>query len=205
MRPLFRSQQYAEHNTWRKLMNRIKWSIALIFSAVLILYLPILFEDEEQKVVDNSDLELIPNYQAVNLNSKLYDKEGRLSHQVVADKMEHYEALGFAVFHNPVYTLYLDDGQPWKVTAGEGTLYTNNRIQLENNVKIVNLRAQEYIKQITTEYIEINLQDKTLSSDQKVTISGVNYEVNSIGIFGNLTTQQYEFKNHVQTEFNPIR
>jgi lipopolysaccharide export system protein LptC len=119
--------------------------------------------------------------------------------------MEHYEALGFAVFQNPVYTLYLDDGQPWQVTAGEGTLYTNNRIQLEKDVKIVNLRSQEYIKQITTEYIEIDLQDKTLSSDQKVTISGLNYEVNSIGIFGNLTTQQYELKDHVQTQFNPSR
>lgn len=185
-------------------MNRITWSIAIIFTAVLILYLPMLFEDEEQQIANERDIELIPNYQAVNLNSKLYDKQGRLSHQVAADKMEHYDALGFAVFHNPVYTLFLDDGQPWQVTAGEGTLYTNNRIQLEKNVKIVNLRSQEYIKEISTEYIEINLQDKTLSSDQKVTISGLNYEVNSIGIFGNLTTQQYEFKQHVQTQFNPV-
>jgi lipopolysaccharide export system protein LptC len=186
-------------------MNRITWSIAIIFTAVLLLYLPLLFEDEELQVTSEQDIELIPNYQAVNLNSKLYDKEGRLSHQVAAQKMEHYEALGFAVFHNPIYTLYLDDGQPWQVTADEGTLYSNNRIQLEKNVKIVNLRSQEYIEEISTEYIEINLQDKTLSSDQKVTISGLNYEVNSIGIFGNLTTQQYEFKQHVQTQFNPIR
>ncbi|MGK0371860.1 MAG: lipopolysaccharide export system protein LptC [Glaciecola sp.] len=186
-------------------MNRITWSIAFIFTAVLVLYLPILLEDEEQKIANSSDVELIPNYQAVNLNSKLYDKEGKLSHQVAAERMEHYEALGFTVFHNPVYTLYLDNGQPWQVTAGEGTLYNNNRIQLEKNVNIVNLRSQEYIKQISTEYIEINLLDKTLSSDQKVTISGLNYEVNSIGIFGNLTTQQYELKEHVQTEFNPIR
>ncbi|MFT6270435.1 MAG: lipopolysaccharide export system protein LptC, partial [Alphaproteobacteria bacterium] len=98
-------------------MNRITWSIAFIFTAVLVLYLPILLEDEEQKIANSSDVELIPNYQAVNLNSKLYDKEGKLSHQVAAERMEHYEALGFTVFHNPVYTLYLDNGQPWQVTA----------------------------------------------------------------------------------------
>jgi len=186
-------------------MNRISWSIALVFTIVLVLYVPILFEEEEQLTPDDSNLELIPNYQAVNLNSKSFDKEGRLSYQVAATKMDHYETLGFAVFQNPVYTLYLDDGQPWQVTAGEGTIYSNNRIQLENNVKIVNLRSQEYIKEIRTEYIEINIVDKTLSSDQKVTISGLNFELKSIGIFGNLTTQQYEFKEHVQTEFNPVR
>ena len=186
-------------------MNRITLSIGVIFSAVLILYLPTLFEDKAPTVTNDRDLELIPNYQAVNLNSKLFDKQGRLSHQVAAQKMEHYEALGFAVFHNPVYTLYLDDGQPWQVTAGEGTLYDNDRIQLENDVKIVNLRSTEYIKEITTQYIEINLVDKTLTSDQKVRISGLNYEVNSIGIYGNLTTQQYELREHVQTEFNPVR
>lgn len=186
-------------------MNRITLSIALIFTAVLILYLPTLLEDEVSEVANDDVLELIPNYQAINLNSKLYDKQGKLSHQVAADKMEHYEALGFAVFHKPIYTLYMDDGQPWQITAGEGTLYDNNRIQLENDVKIVNLRSTEYIKEITTQYIEINLVDKTLTSDQKVTISGLNYEVNSIGIFGNLTTQQYELREHVQTEFNPVR
>ena len=104
-------------------MNRIGWSIALIFTVVILLYLPILFEDEKEQQTNQDNLELIPNYQAVNLNSKLYDKEGQLSHQVVAEKMEHFEALGFAVFQNPVYTLFLDDGQPWQVTAGEGTLY----------------------------------------------------------------------------------
>lgn len=185
-------------------MNRITWSIALVFTIVLALYMPILFEDDEQLNIDEANIELVPNYQAVNLKSKLFNKDGRLSHQVAADKMEHYDALGFAVFQNPVYTLYLDNGDPWQVTAGEGTLYANNRIQLENNVKIVNVRSQAYITQITTDYIEINLIDKTLSSDQKVTISGLNYELQSIGIFGNLTTQQYEFKEHVQTVFNPV-
>ncbi len=186
-------------------MNRIGWSIALVFTAVLILYLPILLDGEKSSIDEQGDIELVPNYQAVNLNSKLYDKEGKLSHQVAADKMEHYETLGFAVFENPVYTLYLDNGQPWQVTASEGTLYSTNRIQLEKNVKIVNLESQEYVRQITTEYIEIDLQHKTLSSDQKVTISGLNYDVTSIGMFGDLTTQQYELREHVQTQFNPIR
>lgn len=184
-------------------MNRIGWSIALIFTAVAVLYLPVFFEDDPIDPKNQDDIELVPNYEAVNLNSKLYDKQGRLSHQVAADKMEHYEDLGFAVFENPVYTLYLDDGQPWQITANEGTLYENNRIQLEKDVRIVNLRSFEYVREITTEYIEIDLQTKTLSSDQQVIINGVNYAITSVGMFGDLTTQQYELRDHVQTQFSP--
>lgn len=184
-------------------MSRISWSIVLVFFAVAVLYLPILFGDKEAPQENNDLLSVVPNYQAVNLNSKLYDKEGRLSHQVVADKMEHYEDLGFAVFDNPVYTLYLDDGEPWQVTATEATLTNDNTIKLEKNVKIINLRSQEYVKQITTEYIRINLLDKTLFSDQMVEISGVDYTVTSMGLVGDLITQQYELNNHVRTQFNP--
>ena len=186
-------------------MNRITWSIALIFSTVLLLYLPLLFQsDDEQKDIDTT-LSLIPNYQAVNLNSKLYDSTGNLSHQVVAEKMEHFEELGFTVFDNPIYTLYLDSGEPWQITAAEGTLYSNNRILLETDVKIINLRTQEYVKQISTQFIEIDLEQKTLSSDQLVEIRGIDYFVTSVGLFGDLVTQQYELKDHVQTQFNPPR
>jgi lipopolysaccharide export system protein LptC len=162
-----------------------------------------LFEDENAQSNDTRDSALVPNYRAQNLNSKLYDKAGKLSHQVAAQKMEHYDELGFAVFDKPVYTLYLDSGQPWQVTADEGTLYSNNRIVLEKNVKIVNLRTDEYIQEITTEFIEINLQSKTILSDQIVTITGVDYTVKSIGLFGDLATQQYELNEHVQTKFYP--
>ncbi|WP_395340622.1 LPS export ABC transporter periplasmic protein LptC [Ningiella sp. W23] len=184
-------------------MNRIGYSIAIIFTGVLLLYLPILFEESSEAPDDDAGSPLVPNYQAVNLNSKLYDEQGNLAHQVAADKMEHYEELGFAVFDNPVYTLYLDNGEPWQVTAAEGTLYDNNRIQLEKDVKIVNLRTDEYVQQITTEFIEIDLQSKTLSSDQVVNISGVDYHVTSVGIQGDLANQQYELKEHVRTQFFP--
>ncbi len=184
-------------------MNRIGWSIAIIFTAVVLLYVSIFFDEQQDQNTVEGDIELVPNYQAINLNSRFFNKDGTLSHQVVADRMEHYQALGFTLFQNPVYTLFLDEGEPWQVTAKEGTLYENDRIQLETNVRIRNLRTQEYVKEITTEYIEIDLQDKILRSDQIVTISGLNYAVRSVGLLGNLVTQEYELKEHVQTEFTP--
>jgi len=134
-------------------VNRIGYSIVFIFSVLLILYLPVLFE---------------------------------------------------SLFEQPIYTLYLENGEPWQVSAEEAVLYENNRIKLDKNVKIINLQSNNFVKQITTEFIEINLQDKTLASDQSVKITGIEYEIQSLGIFGDLSTQQYELKEHVQTTFNPV-
>jgi len=108
------------------------------------------------------------------------------------------------LFEQPIYTLYLENGEPWQVSAEEAVLYENNRIKLDKNVKIINLQSNNFVKQITTEFIEINLQDKTLASDQSVKITGIEYEIQSLGIFGDLSTQQYELKEHVQTTFNPV-
>ena len=182
-------------------MNRIAWSIGVIFTTVLGLYMLILFKEQPEELAPIDELVVSPTYRAQNLSSKLYDKQGRLSHQVAAMKMEHYQPLGFTVFENPTYTVYLEDSAPWQVTAEEGTLYDNNRIQLERNVRIVNSNAEDYVQEIITEYIEINLDDKTLNSDQAVLISGTSFNVQSIGITGNLSTQQYRFTNHVQSNF----
>ncbi|MFC3121315.1 LPS export ABC transporter periplasmic protein LptC [Agaribacter flavus] len=184
-------------------MNRVGWSVAFVFSVVLGLYLFIIYDDEQPPSQTDSELSMTPTYEAINLDSKLYDDEGLLSHQVSADKMEHYQQLGFMVFDNPVYTVFLESGEPWRITAEEGTLYGSSRIQLEHNVKIINLNTTEFVKQIQTEYIEINLDQKTLFSDQEVEIFGDNYSVKSIGIQGNLATQQYELKQHVQSQYFP--
>ena len=40
-------------------------------------------------------------------------------------------------------------------------------------------------------------------SDQPVKIQGQNYVINSNGFTADLETQQYEFKDHVQTVYEP--
>ena len=184
-------------------MNRIGISIAIIFSAVIGLYLVILFGEEPNNQNQRDDLIVAPTYHAVNLNSNLFDDQGQLTHTVQASRMEHYQPLGFMVFEKPIYTIYLDGGEPWQITAEEGTLYDNSRIQLERNVRITNLNTTEYVKSIRTEYIEINLHNKTILSNQPVEIVGDNYLVESIGLLGDLTTQKYELKQHVQTKYFP--
>ena len=76
-------------------MNRLALSIILIFSVALALYVPIWMEEEEQVEVSDKDAALVPNYQALNLRSKIFDNDGQLTHQVSAAKMEHYDLLEY--------------------------------------------------------------------------------------------------------------
>jgi len=187
-------------------MNRLGLSIVLIFGAAFALYLPTWLDDDAPTQQINMNEALVPNYEVINLRSKLYDKDGNLTHQVSAKKMQHYDQLGFVTFQDPVYSIYIDNTtEPWQVSAKEGTLYEDNRIQLEKNVRIYNIASEEFVKQIETHFIEINLTDRTLKSDQSVQISGVDYVINSIGFKANLETQIYELSNHVQTQYTPSR
>ncbi|WP_420935057.1 LPS export ABC transporter periplasmic protein LptC [Alteromonas sp. A081] len=184
--------------------NRLGVSISALFILAMLMYIPTWMEDEP--VLNNAEGPdaLKPTYKAKNLTTTLYNIEGQLNHKVFASSMEHYDQLGFVSFERPNYTLYTNDtGSPWSVTALEGTLYNNELIQLENNVVIENQSRDDFVKSITTEYIQINLDNKQMTSDQPVEIRGMQYVIQSNGFNANLRTQKYELIDHVQTTYSP--
>ena len=113
------------------------------------------------------------------------------------------DLLGFTLFKQPNYLLFAQSLHPWKVDAQEGTLYEDQRIQFETNVEITSLDEQGYIQVIRTDFVEVNLQDKTIYSDQAVEIIGPNYVINSNGFTASLETQRYELLDHVKTVYQP--
>ena len=56
-----------------------------------------------------------------------------------------------------------------------------------------------FVRRITTNFIEIDLDAKTMMSDQAVNIMGKDFTINSNGFTANLETQKFELLNHVQT------
>ena len=60
-----------------------------------------------------------------------------------------------------------------------------------------------FIQTIETSFIEINLNDNTVTSDQPVVITGPDYIIRSNGFIANLLTRKFELFDHVQTVFQP--
>jgi lipopolysaccharide export system protein LptC len=184
-------------------MNRTTLSILLLFVLILILNAPV-FEEKPQTSDDDARPDAWnPNYQAKNMQSTLFNELGEVNHEVFATSMEHYDMLGFTLFENPEYTIFTERSeQPWKVNAREGTLYQNNRIELEQNVIIESLSEDDFVKRIETDFIEIDLTTKTMHSDQLTIISGADFVITSNGFHANLLTRKFELINHVQTVYN---
>ncbi|MFT4994719.1 MAG: lipopolysaccharide export system protein LptC [Paraglaciecola sp.] len=185
-------------------MNRITISIAVLFILVLAVNLPSWMADEHIAPKEQTEAAWLPNYQASTMLSTLYHEDGTINHQVFAHKMEHFELLGFTLFKSPRYTIFLKAQEPWMVQASEGTLYEDNRIQFENDVEITRVDEEGFVQTIRTHFIEVDLSDKTLFSDQAVEITGQNYVINSNGLTANLETLKYELIDHVQTVYQPL-
>ncbi|MFC3092821.1 LPS export ABC transporter periplasmic protein LptC [Alteromonas sediminis] len=186
-------------------MNRLGLSIGSLFIAALLLYLPSWMDESEEQQKKTGLDALEPTYQAKNLTTKLYDAKGNLTHQVFAREMQHFDQLGFIVFEQPLYTLYSrENTSPWQLNAAEGTLYDNQVIQLENNVTITSLGDDEYVKTIQTEFINVELENQTMASDQEVILSGSRFTITSIGFSADLRSEYYELQNHVKTVYSPV-
>ncbi|WP_158972158.1 LPS export ABC transporter periplasmic protein LptC [Paraglaciecola sp. L3A3] len=184
-------------------MNRVTVCIGLLFILALALSLPGWLQKEEIIPISQTEEAWIPNYQAKKMRSTLYDKTGKINHQVFAEYMENYDLLGFTLFKQPEYLLFSQTEHPWQVNAQEGTLYEDQRLQFENDVEIKSLNKDGYVQTIRTSFVEINLIDKTMTSDQAVEIIGPNYVINSNGFTVSLETQKYELLDHVKTVYQP--
>jgi len=184
--------------------NRLGLSISALFILAMLMYIPTWMEEQPETQENRENDALKPAYKAKNLTTTLYNQNGELNHKVFAESMEHYDQLGFVLFQQPKYTLYTENASsPWVVTADEGTLYNNELIQLENQVNIENQTGDDFVRSISTKYIQINLETKQMTSDQPVEILGTQYVILSNGFNANLRTQEYELLDHVQTTYSP--
>lgn len=181
-------------------MNRVYLSIGLLFCIVLILYVNFISPKDTKVQADDTPEAWDPNYQARNMKSVFYAETGSVNHEVFANVMEHYEMLGFTLFEQPEYTIFTDEtDSPWQINANEGTLYGDERIELEQNVLIRSLNQRDFVQVISTSYVEIDLIKKTAQSNQPVQIRGEDYVISGNGFKVNLLTRKLELIDHVET------
>ena len=181
-------------------MTRLYNLSFLVLLLGILTYSIIEWQTSSVEHADAIDSDLTPDFIAEALKSDIYNTEGKLSHVIEAERMEHYTELAFSHFEFPNYTLYpKNNSSPWKVSAKEGTLYDNNRVILKNRVRLTATDENSLIQEIHCKYLELDLNTNILSSEQTILIQGKDFTMYGSGLIIDLNTTQMTLTEHVQT------
>jgi len=161
------------------------------------LWSPYLNQSAKQNATPE-DIIATPDYVATDLKQTKYAETGQRSYLVEANKMELYQQLGFSHFTAPTFTLF-NGPQNWQLTANEATLYENNMLILEGNVKAFNLTEGAMISQINADHIQVDIGKRTMRSDLPVEIVGPHLNITGQGLNADLNTDIIELINHTRT------
>lgn len=149
-----------------------------------------------------TERELIPDFIAEQLTRTVFNEDGQLSELMQADRMEHYEWLGFTQLEAPIFTL-LDRAHnlTWQASSLSAVLYPNDKLILDGDVLLQNLATGDLIDRVQTSYLEMSLPSEQLSTDEEVTIFGSGFFIQGLGMQANLNEQTLFIPHHIRTEY----
>lgn len=183
-------------------MKRLYFIASFVFICAIFTYGIIQWQAKKSLKQETVTTEIIPDFIAEQLESKIYNKKGKLSHIIHADRMEHYTDLAVTHFEQPKYTLYPKNKQaPWQISAREGILNEHNRVRLENRVLLKSSDENSLIQEVHGKYIELDLTTNIISSDQTIMIQGKDFTMYGSGLIVDLNTTQMTMTEHVQTVY----
>lgn len=190
----------------------MNWRIGLILSTialvlVFLFWRPFADDEDDEPVLDTEQLQ--PDFTAEGLFTRIFSAEGALQHRIESSHMAHYSVIGLTELTQPTYrsTIQLSDdrSEQWKVRADKGSYFDDDRLLLEDNVRITNEDGQSYIQAIETDSLTINTLTQEITTDAMVLIYGPQFEVRGQGMRANLELQQLELNQHVETLYYPQR
>lgn len=160
------------------------------------------YSSPEENIIISSERELIPDFIAEQLTRTVYNENGQLSELLQAERMEHYEWLGFTQLEKPVFTL-LDRAHnlTWQASSVSAVLYPNDKLILDGDVLLQNLAMNDLIERVQTSYLEMSLLSAQLSTDEEVTVFGSGFFMHGLGMQANLNEQTIFIKQHLRTEY----
>lgn len=173
-----------------------------LFLISLILYALVAWQKKETPEAATTLEDFHPAYVAEDLKTSMYNSEGVLTHQVIAKRMEHYKSLEFTHFEFPEYILHPKDNSPaWHLSSNEAVLYKDNRIVLEDRVRVLATDNDSLILEVHGNYLQLDLTTNIVSSEQTIMIIGQGFTMYGSGLTLDLNTKEMKLKQHVRTVY----
>ncbi len=134
----------------------------------------------------------------------LYDKKGQQLSQLKSVKLAHFKHQDQSLLEAPVIRLNQADGSLWQLEAKNGKIIKHkNQIELNHQVAVKEILQQQVSTQIDTQYLLIDLEKTTATTDDPITISHRYYQTKSIGMDMDFKNNIINLKQQVVTEKTP--
>lgn len=180
----------------------MKKALVLLVLALVLTATYLWFNPPEQTDANYADRELLPDYIAEQVTRTLYDDQGYITDLIQAGRLEFFERLGFTQFEQPKYTLFdAEHFAAWEVTSEFGIWLPDDKIILEQNVRISNVNGNELVDRIDTDNLELLLPSKILQTSAAVKIIGKGFHIDGIGLQADLTEQNLRIIKHLETVY----
>ncbi|MCF6441003.1 LPS export ABC transporter periplasmic protein LptC [Pseudoalteromonas luteoviolacea] len=182
-------------------MTNLRVILLVVFGAAMLwLWYPFLTQTEQASQQEQETIAQ-PDYVAIDLKQTSFAENGQLSYQITAQRMELYQELGFSHFEVPIFVLH--NGQHnWQLTANEATLYENDTLILEGNVKATNLNDNAMITEINADNLRLEISNRIMRSEQPVIITGPSLTITGKGLTADLNIEVIELINHTETIYD---
>lgn len=181
-------------------MNRLHFISTIVFIIALSTYGYIQWQkSNEESIVPQTDVNN-PDYIATSLSSNKYDSNGKLSHTIYADEMEHYATQNKTIFTSPKFAFYPDDDKPsWHISANDGELNNDKILTLTSRVRLISSDKDSFISEIQGNSLTMDLRDKIITSEQTIMLKGKDFTMYGSGLRVDINTTEMTISEHVQT------
>ncbi len=180
-------------------MKRQLFWFALVVTGCSILFSLLVDDDKPQTMAVETELQ--PDFIAYQLIRTSFDASGSMSGMIRATQMSHFEQLGLIQLEDPAYTIFEQLAPKWQVSSSNGVLYPDDKVVLEQNVLLENLKSGELFNKLESARLEYVFDQQIISTKQQVLITGDGFAISGQGVRFNLITQKLQLNQHKGTVY----
>lgn len=142
----------------------------------------------ESKQKDGGGQSAVPGVYLKTTRSWTYNEHGALTNILEADSVVQYPQREESLLHAPRFYAHSGDDKTWSVTADSGQFQHHlENLHLQDNVVLTHDQTGS---RLLTTAMDINLQEKTATSKQQVTITDGPNNTQAYGMIAYLETEE---------------
>ncbi|SHI05968.1 LPS export ABC transporter periplasmic protein LptC [Ferrimonas marina] len=143
-----------------------------------------------------------PDFVARALKIRSFDERGRLTGEIAADSMQHFEEQQLTEFERPVTLIHPENGDgAWKVEASAGVLTENRYLELTEQVLVTAIEPDEPLSRLSTTALSVDLQTMVMTSDAIIEAEGNTFTLSAEGLWADLNSNQMKLQRKVNATY----